>query len=214
MEDSSFIYHKRLLHEYEYIKKSDADLFLVTDTFDVIFQKDPFEMLDTSSYDIFVGSEGLLINEEPWNFNILEKCFNEFRHLWSNKPIINSGVICGKKEQIVELLKEMYELCEEHNHEDIYIKDQAALNVVVHKNIKLNIKVFDLNENWTLHCAVAGPTDIFFAWGLVHILTERYKSLPYPLANKIYSGNDKVIPIVHQFNRIPEWHRILTQSYE
>ena len=49
---------------------------MVTDVFDVTFQGDPFIKM-TDEYDVFVGSEGVRINEEPWNRDVISKVFPE-----------------------------------------------------------------------------------------------------------------------------------------
>jgi hypothetical protein len=64
VEDTWYINNKRLKHTLDFITESDYDLFMVTDVFDVAFQSDPFIKME-DEYDVFVGSEGLRINEEP-----------------------------------------------------------------------------------------------------------------------------------------------------
>jgi len=55
VENTWFINHKRLEHTLNYLKTSDIDLFIITDVFDVMFQGDPFNKLDTINYDLFVS---------------------------------------------------------------------------------------------------------------------------------------------------------------
>lgn len=208
IEDTWFINHKRLIKTAEYIRDSKYELILITDVFDVIFQSDPFSRLDTS-YDIFVGGEGILVSDEPWNSDNINKLFPQDYAKCTNTEIICSGVIAGKKQPLVDLLMNMYELCENssNNHN---IKDQAALIVLFSKNLIPNIKLMTLDDCWAVHCAVAGPTQFFEAWGFKQKL--RYK-IPHLKDGKIYS-DEKMFDIVHQFNRIPEWNEILTKKYE
>ena len=55
VHDTRHINHKRLRHMADFMEGSDADLFLVTDVFDVAFQGDPFLKMDLDNYDIFVS---------------------------------------------------------------------------------------------------------------------------------------------------------------
>jgi hypothetical protein len=208
IEDTWYINHKRLENTFNFLKNSDIDLFLITDVFDVVFQGDPFKKWDLK-YDIFVSGEGVLVNEEPWNSDNINKIFpNEINKCLPNE-VICSGVIGGKREQLIGLYKRMYELCENGSNQH-NIKDQAALIVMISNNEIKNLKIFNLDESWAVHCAVAGPTQFFDSWGF----REKLKyGMPSMNNDKVISGKKEQYDIVHQFNRIPEWNNILTKNY-
>ena len=87
--DPWYINNLRLIHTSEYLRESDIDLFMVTDVFDVIFQSNPFDKFDTDNYDFFVGGEGITVNEEPWNKDVLNKCFQtEVNHC------VDTEIVC------------------------------------------------------------------------------------------------------------------------
>ena len=90
VEDTWFINNKRLKHTIDFITTSDYDFYLITDVFDVVFQSDPFVKF-TNDYDVFVGSEGLKINEEPWNGDVISKVFPE-------DAVINAEALVEVKE--------------------------------------------------------------------------------------------------------------------
>jgi hypothetical protein len=212
VEDTWFINNKRLKHTLDFITTSDYDFYLITDVFDVVFQSDPFVKF-TNDYDVFVGSEGLKINEEPWNGDVISKVFPEDLELCRNHEIICSGVIGGKKEELIKLYTRMNDMCE--NSSNLHnIKDQAALIVMIAKNEIEKLKIFSFDEGWTVHCAVGGPTQFFESWGFKNTLINRYGGIPYLKDNKIYNHKDQVYDIVHQFNRIPEWNEIILKEYE
>jgi hypothetical protein len=71
VEDTWYINHKRLNHTYDFLKDTDIDLFMITDVFDVVFQSDPFQKFDLENYDLFMGAEGILMSEEPWNTDVV-----------------------------------------------------------------------------------------------------------------------------------------------
>lgn len=214
-QDTWRINHKRLIHIKNLIESYDADLFLITDVFDVIFQSDPFDKLDTTMYDIWASKEGILLNEEPWNADVISKTFPNELNSCMGMEIICSGVIAGKKNALIDLYSEMYEMCE--NSEDGHnIKDQAALIILVKNNSIKNLKLFNLNDAWVMHCATSGPTEFFTSWGMKNnIITKGYGIPELRNDDIVYNNkNDKKFDIVHQFNRIDVWKNILTKEYE
>jgi hypothetical protein len=64
-----------------------------------------------------------------------------------------------------------------------------------------------------MHCATSGPTKFFDSWGFRNTIEKRY-NIPKLVGDKIYTSDDKLYDIVHQFNRVPEWHKILINKYE
>ena len=165
------------------------------------------------NYDIFVGSEGLKLIQEPWNADVINKVFPEYFGKCLNQDIICSGVIGGKREPLIDLYDEMFTMCENslngHN-----IKDQAALIIMIYNNQINNLKIFEVTEGWTLHCALGGPTQFFETWGLKNGLINRYGGVAKLMGNEIFTHENLKYDIVHQFNRIPEWNEILIKEYE
>lgn len=210
--DPWYINNKRLYHISEYIKTTDIDLFLATDVFDVLFQGDPFLKFDLENYDLFVSNEGIMLREEPWNTDVINRCFPGQISLCINKEITCSGVIGGKRNELSYLFDRMFKMTEEaengHN-----VRDQAALILMMAKNEIERLKVFSVDDAWAMHCQSSGPTQFFESWGLKRNLSSRY-GIPKLVGDKIYTEDDKLYDIVHQFNRVPEWNKILTEKYE
>jgi len=205
VKDTWFINHERLKHTVDYLTASNTDLFIATDVFDVVFQGNPFDNLDTSNYDLFVSGEGVNVGEEPWNSDNINKIFPESFQECKKTEVINSGIIAGKREALCNLLSRMYQLCETgssaHN-----IKDQAALIVMVTKNQIDKLKIFNLDDGWAMHCAVSGPTQFFESWGFKHKI--KY-GIPAMMDGYVVNKFGKKYDMVHQFNRVPEWHEII-----
>jgi hypothetical protein len=205
LQNSHEVYHKRLICTYEFLKTANIDLFIITDVHDVAFQGDPFTKLDYSSYDIFVSGEGLLVKHELWNSDNINKLFPSELQKCLNTEVINSGVIAGKRDALIKLYERMFHLCEistdKHN-----IKDQAALIVMVTNKEIPKLKIFNLDDGWAMHCAVAGPTHFFTAWGFVNNIMY---GIPSMKNGTVVTKSDTKFDIVHQFNRVPEWHQII-----
>jgi hypothetical protein len=188
----------RLIHQEQYLKLhlNNYDVVLVTDVFDVAFLKDPFTKMDFNNYNIFVGGEGVLHREEPWNSDVMNKCFPNYFSLTKNQEVFCSGVIGGNPRALVNWFREMDKICLDSlkGHD---IEDQAAMNIVIYNYKDTKLKTFKITDRWCLHMAIGGPTDLFEAWGFKSILKNRFGITP----------NWKDYDIVHQFNRIPEIHK-------
>ena len=188
----------RLLHAGEFLKenKDNYSEVIYSDVFDVAFLKDPFTKMDFNKYDIFVGGEGMLHREEPWNSDVMNKCFPNYFSLTRDQEVFCSGVIGGKPLALANWFREMDKICLDSlkGHD---IEDQAAMNIVIYNYKDTKLKTFKITDNWCLHMAIGGPTDLFEAWGFKRILKNRFGITP----------NWKDYDIVHQFNRIPEIHK-------
>jgi len=204
--------HKRLEPARDFIKSSSYEYFLITDVFDVLFQQDPFKKLDFDAYDVFAGQEGVLVNEEPWNFDNIKKLFPDKIGSCVGHPVVCSGIIAGKKEALIPVYEKMFDMCQNESTDEHAIKDQAAFIVMISNNLIPNLKLFSLNDAWAVHCAVAGPTNLFEGWGFKNKLLSSGLSLPKLISGQIKSG-DELFDIVHQFNRIPDWESELIKDY-
>ena len=207
LQHNETVNNVRLQLQWETIKEFNADYVLVTDVFDVMFQDNPFTKIIGN--DITVGWEGVKHSEEPWNSDVLQKSYPHKTEALRNLFISCSGVIGGKKDKVVELLKEMDKMTMGKGGHDI--RDQAALNIIIQEQ-KFNIKTLNPSDGWVLHCAVGGPTNFYKDWGFQSHMIERFGE-----ANNqdgvITTQDNKIYDIVHQFNRIEEWNKQLTTRY-
>jgi hypothetical protein len=213
-DDTWYINNKRLGHTKRFIEQTEGDLFLITDVFDVIFQSDPFEKMETDKYDVFISKEGIKVIEEPWNGDVIKKVFPDQIESCLQTEIVCSGIIGGKKDALIKLYDKMDFMCENsldgHN-----IKDQAALIILVKDNWIDNLKNFDLDEGWAMHCQSAGPTYFFEAWGLKNSLIKKGYGIPVLKDDGfVYTESGIKYDMVHQFNRVEEWKKIITKEYE
>jgi len=210
--DTWHINNKRLKHTKDFLKQSDGDLFMITDVFDVVFQANPFNKMDLNNYDVFISKEGVLVSEEPWNADVIMKVFPDDVKSCMQTEIVCSGVIGGKKDALINLYDKMDYMCENSSNAH-NIKDQAALIVMVKNNEIERLRNFSLNDGWAMHCATSGPTDFFIPWGFKGIIGSRY-NIPTMINDKVCTSDGRVFDIVHQFNRVSDWKKILTRQYE
>jgi hypothetical protein len=212
--DTWYINNKRLRHTKDFLQQSDGDLFLITDVFDVLFQSDPFKKMDLENFDVFISKEGILVREEPWNADVINKVFPEEINSCMGIEIVCSGIIGGKRDSLIKLYDKLDYMCENslngHN-----IKDQAALIIMVKNNEIERLKNFYLDEGWAMHCQSAGPTQFFESWGLKNSLIRKGYGIPVLKEDGfVYTQSGIKYDMVHQFNRVEEWKKIITKEYE
>ena len=170
--------------------------------------------METDKYDVFISKEGIKVIEEPWNGDVIKKVFPDQIESCLQTEIVCSGIIGGKKDALIKLYDKMDFMCENsldgHN-----IKDQAALIILVKDNWIDNLKNFDLDEGWAMHCQSAGPTYFFEAWGLKNSLIKKGYGIPVLKDDGfVYTESGIKYDMVHQFNRVEEWKKIITKEYE
>lgn len=189
----------------------DDDVVILTDTLDVIFQKDAFEWFKKNAKkDIVLTSEGIEHKDEPWNMQSILTDHTEFSDEIKFNEVINSGVILGKPKSVSNLLLHIFTSTKGLNPESA---DQPALNVALLSSfIKDNIQIVNSDDNLAIHCAVAGPTNLFYDWGFVN--SYKY-GLPILIDEIIINEKTKEpFCIVHQYNRVKEWEHFLKNKYE
>jgi hypothetical protein len=213
MDNPLQVNHERLGSTLNFLKSCSYDALLVTDVFDVCFQADPFSKLNFESFNLFLGSEGVLVSEEPWNCDNITKLFPDHISFCLSNDVVCSGVMAGDRKSLIELYSKLSDLCKSSTelHD---IKDQAALIVLLSCLAfpNLRIKVFTPSDGWTLHCAVGGPTDLFEGWGFKACIESRY-GLPRLNALTVETSEGQPYDIVHQFNRVPDWHPVVIAPY-
>lgn len=202
---SETVNNLRLLHAANFLKdnKNNYDKVLYTDVFDVAFIRDPFQKMDFDTYDLFIAGEGITHSEEPWNTDVMQKCFPDYVEPTKDQEVFCSGVIGGTADQLSAWLIEMNRIGL-HSKKGHDIQDQAAMNIIVHHYKNNRLKKFNLKDNWAIHLATGGPTQFFEAWGFKQRIKDRYGITP--------DWEDYCI--VHQFNRIPEIHNHILKVYE
>jgi len=202
---SETVNNLRLLHVYNFLRDNryNYSKVLYTDVFDVAFLKDPFQKMDFSTYELFIAGEGILHKEEPWNTDVMNKCFPKYTQLLKDQEIYCSGVIGGTPEQLSTWLYEMNKISL-HSKKGHDIEDQAAMNILVHHYLNNQLKKFNVTDNWCLHMATGGPTEFFESWGFKTAILRNYNMVP----------KWKDYDIVHQFNRVPNIHKQIKEMYE
>jgi hypothetical protein len=201
---SESVNNSRLIHVSSLLRdlNDSYDGVIYSDVFDVAFMKDPFLQMDFYNYGVFVAGEGITHNQEPWNTDVMQKCFPDYTETLRHKEVFCSGVIGGKPFELSQYIDSMWlQLLKNKKGHDI--ADQAAMNIVLHTEDNPLLKKFYLYDKWAIHLATGGPTEFFEPWGFKKAIQDKYNLVP----------NWKDFAIVHQFNRTPEIHNLIKKIY-
>lgn len=189
-----------------------TDIILATDTFDVFFQSNPFEWYESNrTNELLIGSEGITIENEHWNRGVISKAFPLDVNGVLKNDVFCAGVIMGTAAVVSDLMSIVYNYTKYIKTEDSEGVDQAALNVLLASNyFKSKLQKTTTTENFVVHCAVSGPTELFIPWGF----SRNYK-YDLPKFNGTAVVNKDGIPycVVHQYNRVKEWNNFFDKKY-
>lgn len=208
-------------------KPMDIDRVIVTDVRDVVFQTNPTDWLNSyllPEYNLLVGSENLMYSSEPWSRNNMKMAFGEyFLESKSNDEIFCAGVIAGRREQISDLFLNVWLVCRGLNP---HIPggggpDQAALNIILDMVQYRNSTLFsNPTSGWVLHAGTSLPA-IQAGSGGIGEAYARDPNMSLPFVRKLdvdmvdakVNVNGSPVAIVHQWDRVPEWKKIVEEKY-
>ena len=212
---SPFMVHvERFLHIYNYLKDNEFRYVITTDVKDVIFQKDPFiqldEMLTGTGKDLVFASESILYKNEPWGDNNLMETFGPYIHgIFKENEIYNVGVLAGKGDAMRDLALNIFLACV---GKPIKICDQSTFNVMISMNPYLKTSLYAKSEDgWA--CQLGTTVDPSKIDQFQQFLLERSPKMEN---DKVVTANyrQQEFSIVHQYDRVPEWRKIIEAKYE
>lgn len=217
----------RFFYIYNFLKMLEVDRVIVTDVRDVVFQNNPTTWLDEyllPQYNLVVGSENLNYADEPWGRNNLQKSFGEyFYDMLKGEQIICAGVLAGTLEDIRDLCLNIWLITKnmQPHVEGGGGPDQAALNVILDMVVHRYTTLFtDPGTGWVVHAGTsleavkAGSGGIGEAYMRNPNMELPFiKNIEYNINNNTIHAFDKPITIVHQWDRVPAWKKLIEEKY-
>ena len=210
---SPFMVHvERFLHIYNYLKDNKFRYVITTDVKDVIFQKDPFIQLDNilsnTHKDLVFSSESILYKDEPWGDNNLMETFGPYiLDIFKENEIYNVGVLAGRGYAMRDLALNIFLACV---GKPIKICDQSTFNVMISMNPYLKTSLYKKSEDgWA--CQLGTTVDPSKIDQFKPLLLEQS---PIMQDDKVVTSTGKEFSIVHQYDRVPEWRKIIEAKYE
>jgi hypothetical protein len=183
---------------------------MALDPKDVVFQYNPSEWLEKNlgDYKINAGRESVKYKDEVWGRGNMIESFGEVVYDRCKENItVNAGTISGDWKTMSELFLNVYLMCQ---GSPSATPDQAAVNVALSFSpYKELTKFTNSEEGWAAQCGTTVDQRMVSQYG--DNLLE-----PSPIMDGDIVKTSTGIPfaMVHQYDRIPEWNRIITKKYE
>jgi hypothetical protein len=211
--NSSMMVHvERFFHIYQLLKDNEYRYVITTDVKDVVFQRNPSKWLEENLpegvEDLVFSSESMKYKDEPWgNQNLLETFGPQIYEDFKNHTIFNVGVLAGHGFAMKDLMMNIFASC---LHRPIKICDQSTFNFLISQHPYLSTSMYTKSEDgWACQLGTtADPSKI-----------EQFR--PFLLEPSPKMEDDKVVTstgieytIVHQYDRVPEWKKIIEAKYD
>lgn len=192
----------------------------ITDTRDVIFQRDPTEFLTKhmAVKSIVCSSEGIHYKDEPWGSENLRQTFGDFFYEKNkNWMIYNVGTIAGYFEDVKDFINILFQMS---INRPIPIVDQAVFNYLINLvPFTDNILKTNNKNDWAIQLActlgaVEARSGDIGAAGNIQKYLQDYKDIQ-PTINGATVTNDtgSQYCIVHQWDRIPALKLEIEKKY-
>jgi len=210
-ESSMMVHVERFYHIYQLLKDNEYRYVITTDVKDVVFQRNPSKWLEENLpegvEDLVFSSESMKYKDEPWgNQNLLETFGPQIYEDFKNHTIFNVGVLAGHGFAMKDLCMNIFASCV---HRPIKICDQSTFNFLISQHPYLSTSMYTKSEDgWACQLGTtADPSKI-----------EQFR--PFLLEPSPKLDGDKVVTsegveytIVHQYDRVPEWKKIIEEKY-
>jgi hypothetical protein len=210
-ESSMMVHVERFFHIYQLLKDNLYRYVITTDVKDVVFQQNPSVWLEnnfTDSDDLIFSSESMKYKDEPWgNQNLMETFGPQIYEDFKKNTIFNVGVLAGRGYAMKDLMMNIFASC---MHRPIKICDQSTFNFLISQHPYLKTSKYTKSEDgWACQLGTtADPSKI-----------EQFR--PFLLEPSPKMVDDKVVTstgieytIVHQYDRVPEWKKIIEAKYD
>jgi len=218
----------RFFHIYNFLNllanPEEIDNVIITDVRDVVFQDNPSKWLDTSKYELIVGSENLRYKDEPWGANNMKQSFGQyFYDQMENEEIFCAGVIGGRYASIMDFILNLWLICRGTNTQipGGGGPDQAAMNVLLSmEHISYLTHRTNPSDGWVVHAGTSMPAIEAGSGGIGQAYKQNPNmSLPFvheieydTKLGEVYA-NGKKLTIVHQWDRVPHWKKLVEETY-
>lgn len=207
-QGNMMIHMERFFHIHNYLDNhTEYDWVISTDVRDVIFQKNPTKWLELMPCEIVSSGESIRIKDEQWNRHNIIKNFGEYFYEEIKDRIVQCvGVLAGQATYMKDLAFYIYQMS--LNRPD-WVADQAAYNMIIHHTPWTQLTMHtDLSQAWAINGHVTNYEPDMEKFG-PYLLEGR----PYVKDGLIVNENGEPFHIVHQYDRVREWKKIVEEKY-
>lgn len=205
------IHTERFFHFFNFLNQNYYDNVVITDVKDVVFQINPFTLLDQNlkpqRQQMVVSSEALLYRDEPWGNENIEQCFGPLiANYYKGKEIYNVGVLGGKFHYLKDMCLNIFLMS---TNRPIPIVDQAVFNAIIHTEQCYETIYYSTPEDdWAIQLGTTmDPKKIdSFRPHLRH-------NEPQIIDNVVCNSDKQPYHIVHQWDRVPQLKEYYERKY-
>src|SRR6185312_2111741 len=203
-------HNMRFYHFWELLTRLNTENYkwcIATDVRVVIFQRNPVEYLDSHLQEMqFIApSEGLTYENEEWGKdNMLRGHGPIIYDLEAKKnQIYNVGTIAGDARLMKWLFHTIYSMTEGR----YYPSDQSNFGLLVNGLLsKYSVKT-SLDDGWAAQLGTTSdPTKS-------HLWPRLNENRPLIKDNKVYTSNNELYYLVHQYDRVPQLKQSIQINY-
>ena len=205
------VHVERFIHIYKLLKDNPYRFVITTDVKDVIFQQNPSVWLENNLHedeDLVFSSESMRYKDEPWGRENLTQCYGQgIYEDFKNNVIFNVGVLAGRGYAMRDLVLQLFLNC---INRPIPIVDQAVFNVMISRHPYLDSSSYTVSEDgWA--CQLGTTADPSKIDSFRPYLLEPSPKLE---GDKVLTSEGKEFTIVHQYDRVPEWKKVIEAKYD
>jgi hypothetical protein len=205
------VHVERFIHIYKLLKDNEYRYVVTTDVKDVIFQKNPSNWLEeklSENEDLVFASESIKYKDEPWGRENLAQCYGQgIYEDFKNNTIFNVGVLAGRGYAMKDLVLQLFLNC---LNRPIPIVDQAVFNVMVSRHPYIKSSLYTNSESgWA--CQLGTTADPSKIDSFRPFLLEPSPKLE---GDKVVTSEGIEYTIVHQYDRVPEWRKVIEAKYD
>jgi len=204
------VHVERFIHLYDYLSKKQFRYVITTDVKDVVFQKNPSDWLEENLKDknLVFSSESIKYEHEPWgDQNLLETYGPYIYEKFKKNEIFNVGVLAGRSECIKSLAINIFTAA---INRPIPICDQSTFNFMISQEPYLSTSIYTKSEDgWA--CQLGTTADPNKVRSFRPFLLE---AEPKMVDGNVVTSTEKQFTIVHQYDRVPDWKKVIEAKYD
>jgi len=176
------VHSARFICLEEELQNIDCEGILLSDTRDVIFQKNPSEYLPSQGLFAYEEDQSMCIGTCPYNSLWIKLGYGEeVLEQMKTYPISCVGTTCGDRDSILFYLKQLRKEIEKIQPKTSHPQDQAAHNYLIRGDIEVQVQHNEEGEVYTVGYISRGSVKI--------------------KDNKIINQSGLVPTVIHQWDR-------------
>lgn len=221
---------ERFWHTWIFLKKlnltSDNDVRVyLTDTKDVVFQRDPSNYTMPENVSVMLTSEGLNYENEPWGWNNITEAFGKnVAETMRNVEISNAGVIVARlNDTFLDFLQSVYFFGRSAKTINGHVPggggpDQASVNIIANMKVwKPHIAFIQTTDDWCLNAGTTNDPNKNFGDKFIGtpgiLITPNETDDLFVFITGVKNIAGQLYHVVHQYDRNPEWNEYFKKEY-